>query len=395
MAVIKSNHSFSTTIYHQPQLCFWTCSSVYFLIPTSVILRKQFPTKMRDGDNNDSNSLEFSFGHLCNKLPDAVLPMVSGCVAFGSTLAASTAMQKAVGVSTGTSVVPSLLGFATVCAASLASEQAAILTHQMQQDPRKRNFGYLRRRLRRSIRDVSGNIIHSSSNFIEGDRKPLKLPMHEVRVCLIGLLAFKSLGGRFWAISPSSYTHLGSFARWSIPCTENYANAKQRVMIEKMGRKWGCHTCGSHMYFSSATTASGKTYSFVGDHMPPKSVAKHMNDMWLRKVGLLPKVKFRFYPQCVTCSNAQGSILSKAGSNGSGLSSSSMAESMKGAGGGQTAHFHGLRPRINHLVGGVLAAATVVGASDAEINNGNQRRLELWQTRIEKRIRNTIDRFKK
>ena len=149
------------------------------------------------------------------------------------------------------------------------------------------------------------------------------------------------------------------------------------------------------MYFSSAKTASGKTYSFVGDHMPPKSVAKHMNDMWIRKVGLLPKVKYSFYPQCVTCSNKQGSILSKAGSNPSGLSSKVMAESMKDAGGGQIAHFHGFRPRINHLVGGVLAAATVVGASDTEINNGNRRRLELWQRRIERRIENAIDRFKK
>ena len=137
---------------------------------------------MRDGDNNDSDSFEFSLGHLCNRLPDAVLPMVSGCFAFGSTLAASTAVQKVIGISTGTNVVPSLLGFATVCAASLASEQAAILTHQMQKDPRKRNFGYVRRRLRRQIRDTSSQMIQSSSNFIEGNRKPFKLPMHEVRV---------------------------------------------------------------------------------------------------------------------------------------------------------------------------------------------------------------------
>jgi hypothetical protein len=57
---------------------------------------------------------------------------------------------------------------------------------------------------------------------------------------------------------------------------------------------------------------------------------------------------------------------------------------MMDAGGGQTAHFHGFRPRINHLVGGVLAATTVVGATDKDIADGNQKRLERWQRRIKK-----------
>lgn len=143
------------------------------------------------------------------------------------------------------------------------------------------------------------------------------------------------------------------------------------------------------MFFESAKSATtGKTYRFVGDHMPPKSVAKHLNDMWVRRVGLLPKVKFRFYPQCVNCSNAQGSILSKAGSTGNlaGLSSRNMASSMKDAGGGQIAHFHGFRPRINHLAGGLLAATTVVGASDKEIADGNPKRLARWQRLIEKAV---------
>ena len=142
------------------------------------------------------------------------------------------------------------------------------------------------------------------------------------------------------------------------------------------------------MYFSSAKSAvTGKTYRFVGDHMPPKSVAKHMDDVWLRRIGLLPKVKFRFYPQCVSCSNEQGSILSKAGSNLNGLPRRLRASSLKEAGGGRTAHFHGFRPRINHLAGGMLAATTVVGASDKEIADGNSKRLERWQRKIENIIR--------
>ena len=141
------------------------------------------------------------------------------------------------------------------------------------------------------------------------------------------------------------------------------------------------------MYFSSAKSATtGKIYRFVGDHMPPKSVAKHMNDMWLRRIGLLPKIKYRFFPQCARCSNQQGSILSKAGSNLVGLPSWLRASSMQEAGGGRTAHFHGFRPRINHLAGGILAATIVLEASDQEIANGNLKRLERWQRRIENAI---------
>lgn len=334
---------------------------------------------MGDGDNKDNNSL----GNFCSRIPDVVVPVVGGCLAFGSTLAASTAAQKLIGMSTATAILPSVFGFATVCAASLVSEQTAILAHELQSNPRKRNFGYVKKKFQKQVSRTLHGVNDSSSQVSQQLRgrqnvPDFRLPMHEVRVCLLGLLAFKSLGGRFWGISPSSYTHLGSFARWSIPCTENYANPKERIMIEQMGRKWGCHTCGSKMYFSSAkSAATGKTYRFVGDHMPPKSVAKHMNESWLRRVGPLPKVKFRFYPQCVSCSNAQGSILSKAGSNLGGISSSNMkASSMKEAGGGRAAYFHGFTPRINHLVGGVLAATTVVGASDFEIANGNTKRLE-------------------
>jgi hypothetical protein len=151
-------------------------------------------------------------------------------------------------------------------------------------------------------------------------------------------------------------------------------------MVERMGRKWGCHTCGSHMFFkSSKSPTTNKVFRFVGDHMPPKSVAKQMDKTWLRRIGLLPKVRFRFYPQCVTCSSVQGSVLSKAGSN--------LVTSMEGAGGGRTAYFHGLRPRINHLTGGVLAGTVVVGATNNEITKGNSKRLERWQTWIESTIR--------
>jgi hypothetical protein len=197
---------------------------------------------------------------------------------------------------------------------------------------------------------------------------------------MVGLVTFSLLGGRFWGISPSSYTQVGSFKRWSIPCTEEYATTSQRGMIEKMGARWGCHTCGSRMMLQRTGS-----FKFVGDHMPPKSVAEHMNQAWFREWGLWPKVKFRFYPQCVNCSQMQGSILSKASK---GLQRSItfkksvflpyawQASKLRGAGGGRMAHYHGLRFRINHLTGGVLAAATILGATDKEIQRGNLQRFE-------------------
>ena len=118
---------------------------------------------------------------------------------------------------------------------------------------------------------------------------------------------------------------------------------------------------------------------FVGDHMPPKSVADHMNKSWLRRMKILPKVPFRFYPQCVNCSNTQGSILSKASNEMSKrtlLPSWMKAANLEKAGGGRAAHFHGLRFRVNHLTGGILAGATVVGATKSEVSKGNKKRFQ-------------------
>jgi hypothetical protein len=210
--------------------------------------------------------------------------------------------------------------------------------------------------------------------------------------CLLGLFTFKLLGGRFWAISPSSYTHLGSFARWSIPCKDAYATANQRVLIEQMGRRWGCHTCGSRMLMPNKSLAN-KSFRFVGDHMPPKSVAEQMNKSLWRRLGILPQVQFRFYPQCVSCSQSQGSILSKAtnqlkSAKKGPLSSMFKASALHAAGGGSTAYFHGWRFRINHLAGSAIAASIVLGASDKAIAKGNPQRLKQWQDNIQ----NTIQR---
>lgn len=183
--------------------------------------------------------------------------------------------------------------------------------------------------------------------------------------CCVGLLAFKLLGGRFWAVSPSSYTHIGSFAKYrgSIPATERYATSSQRAIIEKLGSKFGCHTCGTHMRFSP------QSFRFVSDHMPPKAVAEQINNRWYNRL-LQTKLKYRFYPQCITCSTKQGQILSKATQE---LKkhhfTNRMVPNLSQAGGGTNAHMHGLRFRINHLTGGILASMSLVGISDTSYDN--------------------------
>ena len=193
---------------------------------------------------------------------------------------------------------------------------------------------------------------------------------------------YKFLGGRFRSISPSSLTSPGSFAARSIPAGEKYATTSERQLIQQIGRKSGCHTCGVRKGL------------FIADHMPPKSVAAKMNESWLRRTGILGKVKYRFYPQCESCSSKQGGTLSKAGREVNfKLSKSQQAREMKAAGAGRNAHFHGLRPRKAHLVGGLVGGLTVVGATDRDISRGNPKRFQRIETRV-RRTSNTLNIFR-
>lgn len=204
--------------------------------------------------------------------------------------------------------------------------------------------------------------------------------------CCLGLLTFKLLGGRCWAIAPSSYTDLGSFSRraMSIPATQKYATSAERSAMERMGRIAGCHTCGSRMLFKRGS------FRFVGDHMPPKSVAERLNRRLHRRL-LGWRVPFRFYPQCRDCSSVQGSILSKATfemRQSKGLFSRNRLDLSDAP-----SYFHGWRPRIYHLTGGVLGATAVVGADNADILSGSRFRYARLHEQVEMRIRDAHQRF--
>ena len=70
--------------------------------------------------------------------PRETWPVLAGIAAFGSTLAISTLAQwRILGISTGSlRPLPTAAGFATVCAASLASHHASIAAHEYVQNGR-------------------------------------------------------------------------------------------------------------------------------------------------------------------------------------------------------------------------------------------------------------------
>ncbi|RMX62535.1 hypothetical protein DD238_008182 [Peronospora effusa] len=141
---------------------------------------------------------------------------------------------------------------------------------------------------------------------------------------VMGLLCFKLLGGRMSALAPSPFANLGAFhlKKASLPATVDYATSIERGIIQEFGRLFGCHTCG---------VKRGVRYH--ADHMPPKlyaaadsvlsllcalvltstallmcRVAKRTDEKIVRRM-LGRKTTFRFYPQCESCSNRQGSVV--------------------------------------------------------------------------------------
>ena len=120
-------------------------------------------------------------------VPQETLPVVAGCFAFGSTLAASTLAQKVIGISTATKVLPSAIGFATVCVASLVSQHAAIASHGWVQESFYKNKKF------QAITKASNSrrqTTESSSYLFNRQRQlqphlnvgGLQIPMHDVRV---------------------------------------------------------------------------------------------------------------------------------------------------------------------------------------------------------------------
>ncbi|EDV20357.1 uncharacterized protein TRIADDRAFT_61091 [Trichoplax adhaerens] len=105
-------------------------------------------------------------------------------------------------------------------------------------------------------------------------------------------ITFKIAGGRFKSVLPSSFFKAGAFAHSCIPAKgQMYATKKEKWLLTSLGRKYGCHTCGSR-----------RSKFYFGDHIPPNTLLRKGEQQV-------------FYPQCNQCSSLQGGLLSGNKSN--------------------------------------------------------------------------------
>lgn len=87
--------------------------------------------------------------------------------------------------------------------------------------------------------------------------------------------------GFFRTVFPSSVISLGVFGnilnkhRYSVPATSELTTEAQRTKIQRLGRLFGCHQCGSRQL---------GIQGFIADHMPPTRFAKEAEAVWWRRL---------------------------------------------------------------------------------------------------------------
>ena len=286
---------------------------------------------------------------------DAVVATAAGTLAYVTTAGISHAAQLAAGIHTGRCVlgvplVPSVLGLCTVAAGSAAAVEASEIVLAAALFAQPLSAPILRERL-------AG--IASASPFATEWRPPPLAPWLPAMLC--GAASFIAMGGRFWALSPSSLSTLGAFAntrRGSLPATLSYATAAERAKIQSLGLRFGCHSCGT---FTSGAAR------FIADHQPPLAEVKVANGVWWRRL-LGREVAQRFYPHCPRCSRLQGQLLGERAALARALGS--RAPLRLGATGAKTAaraavpHWPSLL-RPTTYAPGAIAAAAAAFAPDA------------------------------
>jgi len=149
------------------------------------------------------NVIDDKIRAIVSQSPTETWPIFAGVTTFATALALSTATQlKILGISTGTRppFIPSTLGAASVCLASIASHQAAMAAHGYMQDFRaKRRIrsrsileqlpDETRRRCTMDIRIGSSSSSSSTHLFNDWYRKEhvniggvVQIPMHTIRM---------------------------------------------------------------------------------------------------------------------------------------------------------------------------------------------------------------------
>lgn len=234
---------------------------------------------------------------------------LAGAVTFPSVLAlAQRAVFKPLRVTAGRGSISSICGGLSVCVAGFAASLAVVKSC--------------------SLLEIS------FLNSKQPKTRLLELSTPELLASTISsVFVFRALGGRFFSILPSHLLYPGAFARESIPAFRGIqgASSAERELIQTLGKKHGCHTCGRK-----------RVTTFVSDHQPPSKIIIEQNSSQTRLAnnahankepanplnsthngtpsssgpnGTPPSsstnnsLRQRFYPQCSSCSSTQGGIL--------------------------------------------------------------------------------------
>lgn len=82
----------------------------------------------------------------------------------------------------------------------------------------------------------------------------------------------------------------GPYAReWIVaPARDRRLTRSEQAEVNRIGRTWGCHSCGSR----DPGTRSG---NFIGDHQFPRALGP----------------RYRLYPHCARCSAGQGGLITR------------------------------------------------------------------------------------
>ncbi|CEL92742.1 unnamed protein product [Vitrella brassicaformis CCMP3155] len=177
----------------------------------------------------------------------SALQVCSAGASFCLTVTASQHLQRSINVSTRLPLIASLAGLLTAAAAAAS----ASLSAQMVQS------------LMASRQPLLHVLCNTQWTFVRRD-------------VMIGLSLFLLMGGRLQSLCPSSLLSPGVYAQpgglGSLPATMEYASPRERSVIQRLGRIYGCHTCGT------------RRGPFNADHQPPRSVVRQR----IRSMGESP-----------------------------------------------------------------------------------------------------------
>lgn len=212
--------------------------------------------------------------------------------AFGTGLAIAQGVGSALRISCATPIAGPVGGLLGVGFASALAGQAAIKFQKVQAEG-----------LQRALLDPGA--------LMQGVRRE-----DLIADAVLGIAAFRVMGGKFRSVMPSDVVKVGAIARESMPAAGmQYATDEKRLELLRFFRRDGCHHCG---------TRKGPV---IGDHMPPnKNVQDQMEAQRKRFFGGALKSKpvqrvmtalgipsgppvQRYYPQCKPCCQKQAAAV--------------------------------------------------------------------------------------